>query len=51
MKMHRRSNLDHIQPIIYDVGMNNGDDCEYYLTKGYRVVAVEANPALASEPS
>jgi len=26
--------------------MNNGDDCEYYLTKGYRVVAVEANPAL-----
>jgi FkbM family methyltransferase len=38
--------LDHIQPIIYDVGMNNGDDCEYYLTKGYRVVAVEANPAL-----
>ena len=26
--------------------MNNGDDCEYYLAKGFRVVAVEANPQL-----
>jgi FkbM family methyltransferase len=26
--------------------MNNGDDTAYYLFRGYRVVAVEANPAL-----
>jgi|SRR5579884_2021973 len=26
--------------------MNNGDDTEYYIKKGYRVVAVEANPSL-----
>jgi hypothetical protein len=25
---------------IYDFGMNNGDDTEYYLKKGFRVVGV-----------
>ena len=32
--------------VIYDFGMNNGDDVEYYLLKADRVVAVEANAAL-----
>lgn len=32
--------------LIYDIGMNNGDDCAYYLSKGYDVVAIEANPIL-----
>jgi FkbM family methyltransferase len=32
--------------LIYDVGMHNGDDTAYYLHKGYRVVAIEANPLL-----
>lgn len=32
--------------LIYDVGMNNGDDCAYYLSKGYSVIAIEANPNL-----
>ena len=32
--------------LIYDVGMNNGDDTAYYLHRGYRVVAIEANPKL-----
>jgi len=31
---------------IYDFGMNNGNDTEYYLKKGLRVVGVEANPSL-----
>ena len=35
-----------IADLIYDVGMNNGDDTAYYLFKGYRVVAVEADPTL-----
>jgi FkbM family methyltransferase len=35
--------------VIYDFGANNGDDLPYYLQKGDRVVAVEANPLLASE--
>jgi FkbM family methyltransferase len=30
--------------IVYDVGMNNGDDSRYYLDKGYRVVGIDANP-------
>lgn len=33
-------------PVIYDFGMNNGDDVEYYLLKCHRVVAVEANASL-----
>src|SRR5207245_961393 len=33
--------------LIFDVGAHNGDDTGYYLEKGYRVVAVEANPLLA----
>jgi hypothetical protein len=32
--------------LIYDVGMHNGDDTEYYLLKGADVVGIEANPAL-----
>lgn len=32
--------------LIYDVGMNTGDDTAYYLHRGYRVVAIEANPEL-----
>ena len=35
--------------LIYDVGMNNGDDTAYYLSRGYRVLAIEANPVLAQE--
>src|SRR5262245_48872042 len=35
--------------LIFDVGMNNGDDTAYYLAKGFRVVAVEANPALVEQ--
>jgi FkbM family methyltransferase len=34
--------------LIFDVGMNNGDDTAYYLHRGFRVVAVEADPTLAN---
>jgi FkbM family methyltransferase len=33
--------------LVFDIGANNGDDTAYYLYKGFRVVAVEANPVLA----
>ncbi len=36
------------QKVIYDFGMNNGDDLPYYLKKAERVVGVEANPVLCS---
>ena len=32
--------------LIFDLGMHRGGDTKFYLEKGYRVVAVEANPAL-----
>lgn len=32
--------------LIFDVGMHNGDDAVYYLSRGCRVVALEANEAL-----
>ena len=35
-----------MQEVIYDFGMNNGDDVEYYLLKVARVVGVEANGSL-----
>ena len=32
--------------LIYDVGFHHGEDTEFYLKKGFKVVAVEAHPAL-----
>lgn len=32
--------------LIYDVGMHKGEDTEFYLRKGFRVIAFEANPDL-----
>jgi FkbM family methyltransferase len=32
--------------LVYDLGMNNGDDTVHYLEQGYRVLAVEADPDL-----
>jgi FkbM family methyltransferase len=34
--------------LIIDVGMHDGGDTAFYLAKGFDVVAVEANPALAA---
>ncbi len=31
--------------LIFDLGMHRGADTEFYLAKGFRVVALEANPA------
>lgn len=32
--------------LIFDIGMYDGSDTEYYLSEGYRVIAIEANPSL-----
>ncbi len=32
--------------LIYDIGMHKGEDAEFYLRKGFRVVAIEADPEL-----
>jgi len=35
--------------LIYDVGMCTGEDTDYYLKKGFQVVAFEADPELARQ--
>lgn len=35
-----------IPDLIFDVGMHDGSDSAFYLSKGFRVVAIEANPHL-----
>jgi FkbM family methyltransferase len=35
--------------LVFDIGMNDGTDSAYYLSRGFRVVAVEANPILSLE--
>lgn len=35
--------------LIFDVGMHRGEDTEYYLKRGFRVVGFEANPELVRE--
>jgi FkbM family methyltransferase len=32
--------------LIYDLGVNKGEDTEFYLDKGFRVVGIEANPII-----
>jgi len=34
--------------LIFDIGMHNGDDTAFYLAKGFRVVAIDANPVLCT---
>lgn len=34
--------------LIFDIGMHVGQDSDFYLRKGFNVVAVEANPMLAA---
>jgi FkbM family methyltransferase len=34
--------------LIFDLGMNNGDDTAFYLSRGFKVVALDANPALCT---
>jgi FkbM family methyltransferase len=34
--------------LIYDIGLHKGEDTDYYLKKGFRVVGMEANPDLVN---
>jgi FkbM family methyltransferase len=38
-----------IPRLIYDVGMHRGEDTDYYLKRGHRVIGIEANPSLVIE--
>lgn len=34
------------RPLVYDVGMHNGDDSAYYLAKGFEVVGIDADASV-----
>jgi FkbM family methyltransferase len=38
----------YLRDLIYDVGMHKGEDTEFYLKKGFRVIAFEADSDLAA---
>lgn len=46
-KPFRQRGMDRA-PLIVDIGCHRGDDTAYYLAKGFRVLAIEANPALVA---
>lgn len=35
--------------LVYDIGMHKGNDTDFYLKKGFNVIAVEANPVLVEK--
>jgi FkbM family methyltransferase len=37
------------EDLIYDVGLHDGSDTAYYLRRGFRVVAIDANPAMIED--
>ena len=42
-------NVSYDKDLVYDIGAHKGEDTEFYLKKGFRVVAIEANPDLYSD--
>jgi FkbM family methyltransferase len=43
-----RMTAGYVRDLIYDVGMHQGEDTEFYLKKGFRVIAFEANSDLVA---
>lgn len=37
------------RPLVYDVGLNNGDDAAYYLKKGFDVIGIDAHAGLCHQ--
>jgi hypothetical protein len=37
--------------LVFDIGLNNGDDSAYYLSLGHDVVGLDANPSLVAQCS
>src|SRR5690242_17098970 len=44
----KAGDLGHSPDLVYDVGLHKGEDTDFYLRCGYRVVAFEANPDLVA---
>lgn len=37
------------QNLIYDIGVNSGEDTRFYLDKGFKVIGVEASPVIVEQ--
>lgn len=43
---HQEAEIEVNQKLVFDIGFHVGEDAAFYLKRGFKVVAVEANPAL-----
>jgi FkbM family methyltransferase len=43
-----KDNIPIEHDLIFDVGMHQGEDTRFYLSEGFRVLAIEANPELVA---
>jgi len=43
------SEIQKHKDLVYDVGLHKGEDTDYYVKKGFRVIAFEADPDLAEQ--
>lgn len=41
--------LPFTRDVIFDIGMSEGDDTDFYLKKGFRVLGVEADPSMQEQ--
>jgi FkbM family methyltransferase len=44
--MNSKTSTEAYKDLVYDIGMHKGEDTDYYLKKGFRVIGFEANPDL-----
>jgi FkbM family methyltransferase len=44
-----KANFKLCNNLIFDFGLHNGNDADYYLKKGYKVVSVDASPILSEQ--
>ena len=44
--MNSQTSTEAHKDLIYDIGMHRGEDTDYYLKKGFRVIGFEADPEL-----
>lgn len=43
-EMQDQLEISKVNDLIFDIGMYKGEDTDFYLKRGFRVIAFEANP-------
>jgi FkbM family methyltransferase len=47
--MNEIQHIRKFEDLVYDVGMHKGEDTDFYLKKGFKVIGFEANPDLVAQ--